>query len=75
MFDDESLSLAKCAGLEGPNATDGNQLVRFVRATRFNAPMPVQVLHLLRGNACPDWYRESLLKVGCLAGAMKKSLQ
>ena len=47
MLDDESRSHARCAGLGGPNATDENQLARFVRATKFNAPMPVQLLHFL----------------------------
>ena len=76
VLDGESRSHAKCAGLGGQNATGESQAVRFVTATKYNAPTPVQLLHLLRGNAaCPNCYREDLPKVGCLVGAMKRFLQ
>jgi hypothetical protein len=62
MLDDESCSHARCVGLGGQNATDGNQPVRFVRATKYNAPIPVQLIYLFRGKTCPKFYIECLLK-------------
>lgn len=74
MQGDESRSHATCTDLGGQNAINKSQHALFERATIYNAPTQVRVLHLFRGNACSNSHRVSLLKVGCFAGMMKGSL-
>lgn len=75
MQDDESQSHAMCADLGGQGAINKSQCAHFVRAMIYNAPIRVWLLHLFRGNACPNSHRVSLLKIVRLVGMMKGSLE